>query len=435
MRGKLLSAALAAATLFSAGSAAAEPVEIQWWHAMSGRLGEVVNELTEKFNASQSDYKLVATYKGGYEDTMTAGIAAFRAGQQPHVIQIFDAGAATIINAPGAVYPVEDLLTEHGVGFDIEDYITGVRYFYADSDGKMIGMPFNSSTPLLYYNKDALAKAGVEPPATWEEFEAIAPKLKEAGYTALSQSHSPWIWSENFHSRHNIQLATENNGFDSTDVEILYDNEGMRAHWSAVKEWLDAGYYGYYGRAWGDNQDAFVQQETAMWLGSSGSFGGLSKSAQFEFGATYLPYWKAIVDEPYGTFIGGAALFAMSGHEDAEYEGVAAFFDFLTNPENQYYWHRETGYVPITNAAYELAKEDGYYESTPDAEIGILQLMQQPGEWTKGYRLGYYVQIREVMYKYYDQMLSGDVSIEEGFDRIEEEANQLLDRFHDTYSG
>lgn len=435
MRRKILSAVALAAFAFSATAAKAEPVEIQWWHAMGGRLGEVVNELTEKFNASQSDYKLVSTYKGGYEDTMTAGIAAFRADQQPHIIQIFDAGAATIINAPGAVYPVQDLLTEHGVGFDIENYISGVRYFYADSDGKMIGMPFNSSTPLLYYNKEALDKAGVEAPTTWEELEAAAPKLKEAGYTALAQSHSPWIWSENFHSRHNLRMATANNGFDSTDVEILYDNEHMRMHWSKVKQWLDAGYYGYYGRDWGDNQDAFVQEKVAMWLGSSGSFGGLSKSAEFAFGAAQLPYWKSITDQPYGTFIGGAALFSMSGHEDAEYEGVAAFFEFLTNPENQYYWHRETGYVPITNAAYELAKSDGYYESTPDAEIGILQLKQRAGEWTKGYRLGYYVQIREVMYKYYDQMLSGDVSIEEGFDKIEAESNQLLDRFHDTYSG
>lgn len=435
MRRKILSAVALAAFAFSATAAKAEPVEIQWWHAMGGRLGEVVNELTEKFNASQSDYKLVSTYKGGYEDTMTAGIAAFRADQQPHIIQIFDAGAATIINAPGAVYPVQDLLTEHGVGFDIENYISGVRYFYADSDGKMIGMPFNSSTPLLYYNKEALDKAGVEAPTTWEELEAAAPKLKEAGYTALAQSHSPWIWSENFHSRHNLRMATANNGFDSTDVEILYDNEHMRMHWSKVKQWLDAGYSGYYGRDWGDNQDAFVQEKVAMWLGSSGSFGGLSKSAEFAFGAAQLPYWKSITDQPYGTFIGGAALFSMSGHEDAEYEGVAAFFEFLTNPENQYYWHRETGYVPITNAAYELAKSDGYYESTPDAEIGILQLKQRAGEWTKGYRLGYYVQIREVMYKYYDQMLSGDVSIEEGFDKIEAESNQLLDRFHDTYSG
>ena len=402
---------------------------------MGGRLGEVVEEITKRYNASQSEYKLISTYKGGYEDTMTAGIAAFRAKQQPQIIQIFDAGAATIINAKGALIPVADLMVKYGVGFNINDYIAGVRYFYADSDGKMIGLPFNSSTPLLYYNKDALKKAGVAgPPLTWEEFEAMAPKLKAAGYQALAQSHSPWIFSENFHSRHNIQLASANNGYDSTDTKLMYNNKHMIMHWTRVKSWLDDGYYGYYGRKWGDNQDAFRQQKTAMWLGSSGSFGGLRKSVKFDFGTSYLPYWKSIIDKPKGTFIGGAALFAFSGHSDAQYKGVADFFAFMIKPETQVYWHKETGYVAITNEAYEMAKASGYYNEVPDAEYGILQLNQPGGEWTKGYRLGYYVQIREVMFKHFDDIFSGKTSVEEAFAGIEKESNLLLKRFHDTYN-
>jgi len=415
-------------------TAAWSATDIQWWHAMSGRLGEVVNEIATNYNASQDEYNLIPTYKGGYEDTMTAGIAAFRAKQQPNIIQIFDAGAATIINAKGATIPVAELMTKHGSGFNIEDYISGVRYFFADSDGQMVGLPFNSSTPLLYYNKEIFAEAGLEsPPTTWEEFEEMAPKLKEAGYIALAQSHSPWIMSENFHSRHNIQLATGNNGYDSTDVKVLYNNDHMKMHWSKIKDWLDAGYYGFYGRAWGDNQDAFVQKKVAMWMGSSGSFGGLAKSTDFEFGASFLPYWKSIVDEPNGTFIGGAALFAMAGKTDEEYKGVADFFAYLTKPESQVFWHKETGYVPITTAAYDMAKAEGYYESTPDAEIGILQLSQPGGEWTKGYRLGYYVQIREVMYKNFDNIFSGDATVDEAFAAMEEESNDLLQRFNDIY--
>ncbi|KXJ57558.1 MAG: glycerol 3-phosphate ABC transporter substrate-binding protein, partial [Thalassospira sp. Nap_22] len=339
-----------------------------------------------------------------------------------------------IINAKGAVKPVQDLLEANNVNFDINDYIPGVRYFYADSDGKMIGMPFNSSTPLLYYNKEALDKAGVDVPKTWQEFEAAAPKLKEAGYTALAQSHSPWIFFENFMSRHNLQMATANNGYDSTDVEILYNNDALKDHWQHVKDWKDAGYYGYYGRAWGANQDAFVQQQVAMWIGSSGSFGGLRKSAQFDFGASTLPYWEGTGDAPKSTFIGGAALFAFSGHDAAQDAGVAEFFKFLTKPETQYYWHKETGYVPITNAAYELAKEDGYYKESPDAEVGITQLSEEGGEWTKGYRLGFYVQIREVIYREVDKIMNGEETVDAAFATIEEEANGLLKRFNDTYS-
>lgn len=426
-------------TILAAGIAAialpaSAKTELQWWHAMGGNLGETVNTIAENYNASQNDYVIIPTYKGGYEDTMTAGIAAFRAKQQPHILQVFDAGAATIINAPGATIPVADLMQEYGQGFNIEDYIEGVRYFYADSDGKMIGMPFNASTPLLYYNKEAFAKAGVaNPPATWEEFEAIAPKLKDAGYTALAQSHSPWILSENFHSRHNLQLATGNNGYDSTDVEILYNNDSMKMHWGKMKEWLDDGHYGFYGRAWGDNQDAFVQKKVAMWMGSSGSFGGLKKSTDFEFGTTFLPYWKSVIDEPKGTFIGGAALFAMSGKSDAENKGTADFFSYMTNPDNQVFWHKATGYVPITTAAYDMAKQEGYYNESPDAEVGILQLSQPGGEWTKGYRLGYYVQIREVMYSKFDNIFSGKSSVDEAFAEMTAESNKLLARFAATY--
>ena len=426
-------------TILAAGIAAfalpaSAKTELQWWHAMGGNLGETVNTIAENYNASQDNYVIIPTYKGGYEDTMTAGIAAFRAKQQPHILQVFDAGAATIINAPGATIPVADLMQEYGQGFNIEDYIEGVRYFYADSDGKMIGMPFNASTPLLYYNKEAFAKAGVaNPPATWEEFEAIAPKLKDAGYTALAQSHSPWILSENFHSRHNLQLATGNNGYDSTDVEILYNNDSMKMHWGKMKEWLDDGHYGFYGRAWGDNQDAFVQKKVAMWMGSSGSFGGLKKSTDFEFGTTFLPYWKSVIDEPKGTFIGGAALFAMSGKSDAENKGTADFFSYMTNPDNQVFWHKATGYVPITTAAYDMAKQEGYYNESPDAEVGILQLSQPGGEWTKGYRLGYYVQIREVMYSKFDNIFSGKSSVDEAFAEMTAESNKLLARFAATY--
>ena len=406
--------------------------EIEWWHAMGGALGETVNAMAEEFNASQSEYQITPVFKGSYEETMTAGISAFRAGEAPHIIQIFDAGAATIIHARGAVVAVQDVMSGAGYDFDINDYISGVRYFYADENGKMVGMPFNSSTPVLYYNKEAMAEAGVQPPATWEEFEDVANALKDAGYIALSQSHTPWIFFENFHSRHNLQLADADNGFSGLPKKVMYDNDALAAHLTAVKEWKDNGYYGYYGRAWGDNQSAFEQGEVAMWLGSSGSFGGLKQSTDFDFGTTYLPYWESVYEDAGSTFIGGAALFTMAGHTEEEYEAVAAFFDYLTLPETQYFWHRETGYVPITNAAYELAKDGGYYALNPNAEVGIKQLSLPGAEWTKGYRMGFYVQTREVIYNEMDRLMAGDTTVRKVLRTIEKEGNANLKRFART---
>lgn len=434
MRRTLMGLATALGTTLGMVSAPAlAATEISWWHAMGGRLGEVVNEIAEKFNSSQSDVKLVPIYKGNYEETLTAGIAAFRGKAHPNIIQVFEAGAATLIGAKGALVPVEDLMKDNGIPFDIEDYISGVRYFYADKSGKMIGMPFNSSTPILYYNEDALSKAGVTPPKTWEEFQSVTgPKLKAAGYVPLSQSHLPWMLTENFYARHNIQFATADNGYASNDAKILINNAQMRSHFTAIKQWVDDGLLGFYGAAWADNQTPFESGEVAMWLGSSGSFGGVSKAVKFPFSATYLPYWEAINANPTNTFIGGAALWAMAGKSPEENKAVAQFFQFLSSPEMQYLWHRETGYVPITTAAYDLAKKDGYYSRVPVAEIGIKQLTLPGGEWTKGYRLGFYVQIRDVMNREYGRILSGETSVEDGFATIEKEGNKLLARFAKT---
>lgn len=426
---------LAAGALVGLAAPVFAETEITWWHGMGGQLGEVVNKISADFNASQDEYKITPVFKGTYEETLTATIAAFRAGEQPNIVQVFDAGAATVIAAPGAVLPVEDLLKANDVPFDIEDYISGVRYFFADSDGKMIGMPFNSSSPIMYYNTEALEKAGVTPPKTWEEFETVtAPALKDAGYIPMTQSHMPWIFTENFFSRHNLPFASDNNGFDSVNVTINIDAPEIKDHFASFKSWVDEGLFGFYGAAWDDNAKPFEQGDAAMWLGSSGSFGGLAQKADFEFSSTYLPYWEKITTEPKQTFIGGAANFAMSGHSDEENKATAEFFRYLTSPEVQYMWHKETGYVPITTAAYELAKEDGHYDRFPAAETGILQLSLPAGENTRGYRMGFYVQIRDVMNREYTRLLTGETSVEDAFAAIKKEADELLARFSQTQS-
>lgn len=400
---------------------------------MGGQLGETVNKIASDFNASQDDYKITPVFKGTYEEALTAGIASFRAGEHPNILQVFDAGAATVIGAKGATIPVEDLLNENGVNFDINDYIAGVRYFYADADGKMIGMPFNSSTPIMYFNEEALEKAGVSAPKTWEEFaETTAPALKEAGYIPMTQSHLPWIFTENFFSRHNLQFATNNNGYDEGVAEININTPEIKAHFTALKEWKDAGLFEWYGTGWGDNQKPFEEGKVAVWLGSSGSFGGLKEKVDFKFSATLLPYWEGVTKEPTQTFIGGASLFAMAGKSAEENKATAEFFQYLTSPEVQYMWHKETGYVPVTEAAYELAKKDGYYEESPAAEVGIQQLQLPAGEWTKGYRMGFYVQIRDVMNREYGRILTGETSVEDAFATIEKESNALLARFAKT---
>lgn len=424
---------LAAISIALTATSSLAATNITWWHGMAGRNGEVINEVAQKFNAAQTACALTPVSKGTYEEALASGIAAFRSGEQPNILQVFDAGAATIINAKGAVVPAEDLIKEAGYDFDRNAFIEGVRYFYADSDGKFVGMPFNSSAPIMYINDEALKKAGVEAPKTWEEFEAAAPKLKEAGYIPLVQAQLTWQFTENFFSRNNIQFATNNNGYDSVvDTTLKVTDPNLVMMFEKLKSWADEGYFAYYGAGWNDNQKPFEENKVALWIGSSGSFGGLQKTAQMPFSANFLPYWGSIEGAGTNSFIGGAALFAMAGKPADENKCVADFFQFLTSPEIQKFYHQATGYVAITKEAYELAKSEGYYEKTPVAEVGIKQLMLPAGEWSKGYRLGFYPQIREIMEREYGRIFSGETTVKDAFDTIEREGNELLARFAKT---
>ncbi|MWD28556.1 extracellular solute-binding protein [Aquicoccus sp. SCR17] len=429
---KLATATVAFALTASTAMAA---TDITWWHGMGGRNGEVINEISQKFNDAQDTCKLTPVSKGTYEEALSSAIAAFRSGEQPNILQVFDAGAATIIAAEGATIPAEDLIRNAGEEFNRDDFISGVRGFYADADGKFIGMPFNSSAPIMYYNVAAFEKAGVEPPKTWEEFETVAPKLKEAGYLPLTASQLTWMMVENFKSRNNQQFATNNNGYDAIDgTEIIVNDENQVMMFEKLKAWADDGLFGFYGAGWSDNLKPFEEGESAMWIGSSGSFGGLQQSADFEFSADFMPYWDSIEGAGTQSFIGGAALFAMAGKSDEENACSAQFFSFLTSPEIQVYWHKNTGYVPVTEAAYEMAKSEGYYDEKPVAEVGIKQLQLESGEWTRGYRMGFYPQIRTVMEREFNRIFSDEVSVQDAFDTIQEEGNQLLARFAKTSS-
>ena len=135
--------------------------EIQWWHAMTGGNNDVVNKLAEEFNASQSDYKVVPTFKGSYPDTMNAGIAAFRAGNAPHIMQVFEVGTATMMSATGAIKPVYQLMKDAGEPFDPKAYLPTITGYYSTSKGDMLSFPFNSSSMVMWINKDELKKAGV----------------------------------------------------------------------------------------------------------------------------------------------------------------------------------------------------------------------------------------------------------------------------------
>lgn len=418
-------------TLFSATAVAA--TEITWWHAMDGRLGEKVAEIADKFNASQSDYKLTAVYKGNYTETMTQAISAFRANNQPHIVQVFEVGTATMMGAEGAIYPVYQLMAQHSKSFNPKDYLETVTGYYTDTNGNILSMPFNSSTPVLYYNKDAFRKAGLDPntpPKTWSEMESMAKKLQAAGIQCgFTTGWQSWVHLENFSAWHNVSFGTKENGFGGIDTEFAFNGPMQKKHIGNMARWQQSKVFDYGGRR-SDSAPKFYSGECAMYMNSSAALAGVRSNAEFDFGVGMLPYYDDAAGAPQNTIIGGATLWVLSGHADDEYKGVAEFLSFLSGAEIQADWHQFTGYLPITYAAYELSKQQGYYNEYPDAEISLKQMtLNNPTGNSRGLRFGNFVQIRDIINEELEEVWAGNKSASEALDEAASRGNELLRRF------
>jgi len=428
----LLIAALAVLVIFPA-SVLAEPITINWWHAHGGRLGELVNGIADGFNKSQSMYKLVATYKGNYADTMTAGIAAYRSKNPPHILQVFEVGTATMMAAKGAIKPVYEVMAESGLPFDQNAYLPTVTGYYTTTDGKMLSMPFNSSTPVLWYNVDAFKKAGLDPdkpPKTWPEVGEYSKKLVAAGYGGgFSTAWISWIQIENFSAWHNVPIGTQANGFDGLDTEFVYNSPLHVKHIQQLADWQKDKIFIYGGRRnLGDPK--FETGEVAMITESSAGYARFKANCKFEFRTSMLPYWPEQSGAPQNTIIGGASLWVLQGHAAEEYKGVATFFTYLSSPRVQSQWHQDTGYLPITTDAYYLTKGLGFYEANPGTETALKQMtLNKPTANSKGLRFGNFLQVRDVNYNELEAIFAGKKTAQQGMDDAIAAGNKLLRKF------
>ncbi|UCD82277.1 MAG: sn-glycerol-3-phosphate ABC transporter substrate-binding protein UgpB [Desulfobacterales bacterium] len=417
-------------------SVLAEQITINWWHAHGGRLGEKVNAIAEGFNKSQDKYKLVATFKGSYPDTMTAGIAAFRSKNPPHILQVFEVGTATMMAARGAIKPVYEVMAESGLPFDPKAYLPTVTGYYTTPDGKMLSMPFNSSTPILYYNVAAFEKAGLDPnkpPKTWPEVEAYAKKLVAAGYPGgFSTAWISWIHIENFSAWHNVPIGTKDNGFGGLDTEYVYNSPLHVKHIKQLADWQQDKVFIYGGRRNLGNAK-FSSEEVAMYTESSAGYAGFKNTCKFPFRTSMLPYWPDAPGAPQNTIIGGASLWVMAGHSQKEYEGVATFFTYLSSPAVQADWHQFTGYLPITTDAYYLTKGQGFYEENPGMETALKQMtLHEPTANSKGLRFGNYPQVRDINYTELEAIFAGKKTAQEGLNDAVAAGNKLLRKFEEA---
>jgi sn-glycerol 3-phosphate transport system substrate-binding protein len=430
-------AALAAA--MSYGGAASAQTEIQWWHAMTGGNNEVVVKLAEEFNASQKEYKVVPSYKGSYPDTMNAGIAAFRAGNAPHILQVFEVGTATMMSARGAVKPVYQLMAEAGEAFDPKAYLPAITGYYSTAKGEMLSFPFNSSSMVMWINKDALRKAGLnpdQPPKTWPEVFEAAKKLKAAGNATcgFSNAWATWAHIEQFSAWHNLPLSTKANGLDGFDTVLEFNAPVQVKHLENLVELQKQKVYDYSGRT-NSGEGRFTSGECPIFLTSSGFYGNVKGNAKFAWAAVPMPYYPDVQGAPQNSIIGGASLWVMGGKSAAEYKGVAKFFAFLSNTDRQAKLHQESGYLPITRAAYEKVKASGFYEKNPSFQTALIELTgKEPTANSRGLRLGNMVQLRDIWSEEMEAALAGQKSAKAALDAAVTRGNALLRQFERTVS-
>ncbi|MFA5914064.1 MAG: sn-glycerol-3-phosphate ABC transporter substrate-binding protein UgpB [Burkholderiales bacterium] len=433
MKIKKLMLALAVAGAFVAGSAQAAPIEIQWWHSMTGALGDQVNDIANKFNASQTAYKVVPVYKGGYAESMTAAVAAYRSGKAPDIVQVFEVGTATMMAGGKAIKPVYEVMAQAHEKFDPKAYMPAVTSYYSDTRGRMLSMPFNSSTPVFFYNKDAFKKAGLDPnkpPKTWDEVQEDAIKVKDAGMACgFTTGWQSWVQLETMSAWHNQQFATKQNGFGGMDAKLVFNNEVLVRHIAKLSSWVKSGLFTYAGRA-NQPEAKFYGGDCAMLTSSSAAYANIKKNSKFEFGVAQLPYYPDVKGAPQNTIIGGASLWVMGGKKPIEYKGVAKFFTFLSSPEIQADWHQKTGYVPITKAAYELTKKQGFYEKNPGTDVAIQELLERnPTVNSKGIRLGNFVQIRGIIDEELEAVWAQKKGPKQALDDAVERGNAQLVKF------
>lgn len=409
--------------------------EIELWHAMRGPTGAELDALVRRFNASQQEVRVKAVYQGGYDQTYSRALAAHFERKGPHLVQVVEAGNASLMAWRGAVKPAWEVLAEAGVKVNTADLLPAVASYFSDSSGRLLALPFNAATPILYYNKEAFRRAGLDPekpPRTWYEMVRTLGTLIDSGMgCGYATAWPAWVLLENMSLWHNQEFATNGNGVGGADARFAFNTHVMMRFIAMLSSWSKAGYFTYTGR--GEEAEArFAAGECAVLTTSSAAQERIARDAKFAIGASHLPYYDDVPGAPQNTVPGGAGLWAFGGKKPAEYRAVAKFFSFLLQPGEQARWHQRTGYLPVTRQAYELSRKAGYYRERPGQEIALRQLVAAPTRDSRGIRLGDYRWIRAILDEELEAVWAQARTPKDALDRAVERGNDMLQRFESS---
>jgi sn-glycerol 3-phosphate transport system substrate-binding protein len=407
--------------------------KITFWHAMSGKRLPAVERIVNGFNAAHPEIQIEAQFMGKYKEVIAKTIAAVKAGKPPHIAQVYEVGLQTMLDS-GVIVPVYELFKPGEVDFG--DVVGPIRDYYS-VDGELYSMPFNSSTAILYYNKDLFKKAGLDPskpPTTYKELEEMGKKLVSSAVVpnAISTGWPSWIM-EQAHAYHNQFYANNENGRKGRATEVFFNKDFGVKYVETMSRLAKEKVYIYGGREYSANK-AFLAQQIAMLIQSTSSVGSIEAAAKgkFEVGTSFLPRLEGYSRG--NSVIGGATLWVLKDHPKEELEAVKEFLKWIIRPEVTMQWHKDTGYFPATNSAMKKLLDEGWFSEHPNHVTAFLQILSGVRTpMSQGVRLGNFVEIRNIVQTALEKSFAGEASPKEAVDEGAKEANRVLKEYVELY--
>ena len=410
-------------------------IKVKFWHAMSGKRIDLLKGMAEDFNKTHPGITVEAQYVGSYNETLNKTIAAVKAGNAPHVFQLYEIGTRGMIDG-GMILPIGDLAKPGEVDWD--DYVDAVMSYYT-IDGKLYSMPFNSSTPILFYNKTLFKKAGLDvdkPPDTWNQVRQMGKKIMDSGAAEAGITWNLHSWYfEEWHAVQNALLVDHGNGREGRAQKVLFDESvGI----GIVKWWTDLERDKIFlntGRGWSNHRKAFISGQAAMMISSTSDVTQMTNAFNqkgWELGTGFLPRPDAVPRQ--GVIIGGGTLWLTKDHPKEELQAAWEFLKWMSMPEQQVAWHKGTGYFPIRKTAMKLLEKEGWYNKFPNYKVAFDQLLQSKTSLaTSGALIGVFPQLRDAVESAIEKVYEGKASPEQALKEAAQKTNKELKNYNSLF--
>jgi len=408
-----------------------------FWHAMGGQLGETASTLVNQFNDSQTDIFVQDVFQGGYDDLLNKFRAGLQSKNGPHILQVYDIGQRFMIDSK-AIEPMQTFVDADK--FDLSQFEQPILNYYT-VDKKLNAMPFNTSNPILYYNKNAFKDAGLDPakaPRTWDDVAAAAAKLTKKDASGKTQPGIAiaiygWFFEQFLATENALYAEPENGRGAQRATKVVYNADPGVKILDWWKGMVDKGIAANLGRSTSDTQKAFSAGQIPMTIDSTAVVRGVINNAggKFEVGTGYMPR-PTTGGEQGGIIMGGASVYIAKDKSDKEKQAAWKFVQFVTQPKQQAFWHINTGYFPVRKDTYDLPEVKANLTKFPQFQTAIDQLHANPSNpATSGAVLGVFTQARSTDVEgAIEETLLGKATAKAALDKAAANTNKALDSYN-----